>query len=72
MNGDYKQATEYLTVLEDGFRYEFLGGCTDQRACISDVKTRNAYLQIYTGGPLGSGRRNSSSRGYSHGFAALS
>lgn len=38
MNGDYKQATKYLTVLEDGFRYEFLGGCTDQRACISDVK----------------------------------
>lgn len=36
----------------------------------SDVKTRNAYLQIYTGGPLGSGRRNSSSRGYSHCFAA--
>lgn len=39
MNGDYKQATMYLTVLEDGFRYEFLGGCTDQRACISEVKT---------------------------------
>lgn len=26
--------TRYLTELEDGFRYEFISGCTDQRKCI--------------------------------------